>query len=724
MSSVTSPIEQLPNELLDEIIFHLSTCSPSSKRLHNPPQENITQSRDRDLKNLSLTCSRFLDVVRPRLFSHGCFRLADLHGYLSFISGSDLGRHVTSVVVKASDDTVGCEGSGVPWWQSLLRCLRPLRLTVIAPPASVGRMLGIQIPEDYSWAFEIPFQVLHLERDHQALDVHVDEQADLQDCLPWSSMLFNESSSIKSYSHYEYFLYQVPSLFHRSTLAYTQVPLKQPHLSFSPKNLTSFTYVAVFPVYNHVQIVLDAVALMANLRSLKTRLASCQGDRAAEREQRGSMDPSDPWMELATGYTLIAHAVRNLGRNGCLSEFTACDYEREGVRAEIDAIFENTIPDDSWAHNGLGVWTKKLTKTVDNETAISSRCSITCRRKPASPILAHTLLQPPETPTNIPGPRVEGDERPEQDPDPSEAWDLSLDIENGFHSSPDRLFCSGTVIGFSKLRAGESEGNEEVVGELPRYLLTEWLRKCNPPAISPSTAGSQPINRAFIIHLANFTAFSPEKLLSSLLSHGYQHQQPLSRTQAISHLDSVHLFPVFDFTDAVQAINEVSNTLLNTSQSPQRSSSSTKTILIIAGLDTLTEAVIRASNALRGTAVLVSTLRTLSHLSRTYPSTLSVVLVNTSGVGPMIRDDDGGRRQAQSQYQPQREYYTQQQRDGGIQSIFSITDTPLFPTLLMRTLDQGVDTHLLVSRTRGVPVVEVVKDRVGNGIGRWCVWAR
>lgn len=137
--------------------------------------------------------------------------------------------------------------------------------------------------------------------------------------------------------------------------------------------------------------------------------------------------------------------------------------------------------------------------------------------------------------------------------------------------------------------------------------------------------------------------------------------------------------------------------------------------LVIVGLDTLTEAVIRASNAVRGAAVLSSALRTITRLSRMHASNLSVLLVNTGGVGPTVRDDGSG-----PQNQNQRDY---EARDDGVQLMFGVTGGPLFPSLLMRTLDQGIDTHLLVSITRRVPVVEVIKDRVGGGLGRWCVWS-
>jgi hypothetical protein len=286
---------------------------------------------------------------------------------------SDLYRYVISVVVKGDSLSDNYEGFGPFWWRRLLHSVRPLHFTIIAPPSFIKGMLGIQIPEEHGWAFEISLQLLQLNCDGQgptpAPASQVNEQSTLLDCLPWSSMFFNESSSLKAYNHYEYFLYQVPSLFHRwSSLVSAKSLTGRSRLSFSLENLTSFTYVAVFPFYNHVQLVLDAVELMTNLRSLSIQLGPSRNDRVTELEQRGSMDPSDPWMELATGYSLIAHAVRGLGRTSRLSEFTACDYQMEAVRAEIDMILGDILCDGPWTHNGHGTWIKNMYQVSNVES--------------------------------------------------------------------------------------------------------------------------------------------------------------------------------------------------------------------------------------------------------------------------------------------------------------------------------------------------------------------
>ncbi|KAE8371960.1 hypothetical protein BDV26DRAFT_275046 [Aspergillus bertholletiae] len=362
MVSQGSSLEALPNELLDEIISNLSCPPPSLAKLHQPPDTNIVKSSTRDLKNLSRTSSRLLEVTRPRLFTHVCCDLQDIDELLSFLSASSLTQHVTSAVVKVQPSSDDREDPF--WWRRALFYLDPQRITVIAPPSFIGKMMGAQIFEGHSWAFEAPLQILQLEQGTRSFDSpprsHPGKCSTLLEARSWSSLLFNESSSLKAYNHYEYFLFQVPSFFSTwGSLAYDK-PRPQ-KLTSSPalSRLTSFRYTAVFPFYNHVKLVLNAVELMENLRSLSVQLAPCEGDKATELEQRGSMDPSDPWMEIATGYSLIGHSVSDLGSKGSLTEFCARDYALGPLRAELSPILEDILGRSEWAHDGQGIWTKK-----------------------------------------------------------------------------------------------------------------------------------------------------------------------------------------------------------------------------------------------------------------------------------------------------------------------------------------------------------------------------
>lgn len=175
----------------------------------------------------------------------------------------------------------------------------------------------------------------------------------------------------------------------------------------------------------------------------------------------------------------------------------------------------------------------------------------------------------------------------------------------------------------------------------------------------------------------------------------------------ISRLDTVQLLPVFDFPAAAQAINQVSDTLNRIGEERRyldKQQQQRPVVLVIAGLDTLVEGVIRTSNPIKGTGVVNAVLRMLTQMSRIHASFLSIMLANTSGLGTQTETGS-----AQPDYSG---------GGGGGEQRLSL----LLPSLLLKTLDQGIDTHLLVSRVRDGKLVEVIKDRVGDGSGKWCFW--
>ncbi|KAJ5326901.1 hypothetical protein MYU51_001465 [Penicillium brevicompactum] len=321
---------------------------------------------------------------------------------------------------------------------------------------------------------------------------------------------------------------------------------------------------------------------------------------------------------------------------------------------------------------------------------------------PAFPVLADGLLgqsKPAENDTTSHNPTSRNN------------WSLKDDWLSGLKSSNRAVFRSGAVLGFSRLQGRSNESNE-YIAQIPRYLLTKQLR-----SIDPSQETS-----AFIIHPGSFEGFAPRTLLNDLQSSS-EDQPGLSREEAIKRLDSVQLLPVHSFVNAAQAIGKVSEVLQGMKETQEQSSgpddpTKPPIILIVAGLDYLAEGVIRSSNPAKGAAFLTATLRTLSRLSRVHASRLSIMLVNTSGLGTM--------NSAWDKYPQSTDHHghgdARHPLEGGIYSIFHSDIPSLFPTLLMKTLDQGIDTHLLLSDSKGCEVVEVIKDRTGGGLGKWGIW--
>ncbi|KAJ6138491.1 hypothetical protein N7471_004977 [Penicillium samsonianum] len=286
--------------------------------------------------------------------------------------------------------------------------------------------------------------------------------------------------------------------------------------------------------------------------------------------------------------------------------------------------------------------------------------------EPAFPVLADSLLRQSELTENAAAPSNERTAKND--------WNLKTDWKKGIQSSKEAVFRCGVVLGFSRLRMRSNESNE-YIGQIPRYILINQLR-----SIQPSSESS-----AFIIHPRSFDAFAPRTLLNELQSSS--HDQPaLSRDDAIRRLDSVQLLPVHNFTNAAQAIGKVSEALHEIQEKRERQRKPTETspstdnriVLIVAGLDTLTEGVIRASNPARGAAVLTATLRTLTRLSRVHASHLSIILVNTNGLGTTNPEWDKNKPSA-GNTTTHGDSAARQPLEDGIHSIFHSDIPPCSP---------------------------------------------
>ncbi|KAJ5239518.1 hypothetical protein N7468_004137, partial [Penicillium chermesinum] len=683
-------LESLPNELLDQIIFFLTTPPPSIARIHRDPDLQIAKSHACDLKHLAGVSSHLRDLVRPRLFAHACFDLKDEPAFQSFLIASDLARYVTSVVVIAENVASDPEDQG--WWRRLLGYLNPSRFTVVAPPNFIGNILNTRITDEHSWAFEIPLQILQLEREVAPSDVN--ETSDLEQCdslllaRPWSSMTFNESSSMKAYHHYEYFLLRIPSVL--GEWGSQLQPRKPPPVELLDmlRGLTSFSYTAVFPFYNHVKLVLDVLARMSNVKDFSIKLIPDEDNHVLEEEARGSLDLYDPWVEMMTSYTLVASDV---GQIDSIQEIRCRDLAIMPRLGDTGvAILEELQRPNEFGYAGA----ERLARR--HRWLGTMATSNVYTTEPAHPVLAFSQLQEP---------RTSNQQRAPSDPADSN-WNLQDDWSTGIEDSKTKVFRYGTVTGFSRLRT-RTNNNDEYIAQIPRFLLIKHLQRLAPSA-EPST---------FIIYPENFSALAPTSLLKALQSG----HRGLSQPEAMKRLDSVQLFPIHHISTAIQAIGQISEQLHQMQDNQAATDPTTRrppVMVIVVGLDTLAEGIIRASNPLKGTAVLASTLRTLTRLSRAYASFLSVLLVNTSGLGPAHFTEDNQSQQSRAAAEQ-----SSMSRADGVHSIFQAPGSSLLTTMLMRTLDQGTDTHILLSDVKSAHVAEVIKDRAGPGLGRWGLWS-
>jgi hypothetical protein len=159
-----SPVERLPNELWDQIIGYLEIEAPSARRLHHAPSLQLTESTTKDLKHLAQCSSGFLQLVRPQLFTHVRLDPHDEPGFHSFMTESGLTRHVTSIIIAVGQDSPDHRADPF-WWRRVLCYLDPVHIMVLAPPTFIGETIGSPIMDGHSWAFDIPLQILYMERE-------------------------------------------------------------------------------------------------------------------------------------------------------------------------------------------------------------------------------------------------------------------------------------------------------------------------------------------------------------------------------------------------------------------------------------------------------------------------------------------------------------------------------------------------------------------------------
>ena len=234
--------------------------------------------------------------------------------------------------------------------------LNPSAVTIMLPPSSFQELMPYDLRESDDWAFQIPYQVLHLS---QATDTPLAcvpvvgfQAKTILNILPWSHCTFNEGSSIRAYSTYQYFQKHVPSIF---------TPINEQKMMDavlrSLPHLTSIDYVAIFPFttrhMRHFCSFLKAAA--PNLRHLRTRFSPTRGNEVLDdKETLGTCERTDLWSELENCYSFLAKRIR-LGDLDSLGDLTVLDYDNPELR---DAIYRAVAFDIcvDWAHDGNGKW--------------------------------------------------------------------------------------------------------------------------------------------------------------------------------------------------------------------------------------------------------------------------------------------------------------------------------------------------------------------------------
>ena len=181
--------------------------------------------------------------------------------------------------------------------------------------------------------------------------------------------MLNEGSSLKCYTTYEYFLRRTPSpIYSIPPNTLTLPPLPNPFLA----NLQSFSFIAIFPIFNHIDDLLLRVKQMTNLRYLFVKLIPEPNSTILDDEINaaiGHFDVNDPWTEIETGLDLIAKACIEFSEDTSnaadelrlpnLDVLRVDDVKMLGVKDTIEEIVSRNLLEDpqlAWTYEGDGIW--------------------------------------------------------------------------------------------------------------------------------------------------------------------------------------------------------------------------------------------------------------------------------------------------------------------------------------------------------------------------------
>lgn len=367
-----SSLLDLPPELLEQIISILAEEEPlSATCIYEQPSESLLYRDFHPLKDLSSVSKGLRQLCFSSLFSALKVDLELFTGFLEFINSSQLVGRVNSLVLFTTPECLGSE-SIWPQTVEIVECVNASSVTMIFPPPVFAKILPYEPNLEDAWAFGMDYQVLHLEMPRSQVapksPATVVKDRNVFGIRPWTHCTYNEGSSVKGYSTYEYHLKDKPSLFCRP-------PNVNPSLNMLSKSfdsITSLDIIAVFPT--SLLCTVCAIYEMKNLHTLRTQLAPTPSNSILDDPlSLGKCQTKDIWMEFEGAYVLLINfltpplpAGPEPFRLQIVKQFTILDYANMALRDTIDNIVGHRL--DRWERDlDGGTWTR----TQNGEPPIS-----------------------------------------------------------------------------------------------------------------------------------------------------------------------------------------------------------------------------------------------------------------------------------------------------------------------------------------------------------------
>ncbi|KAF2190232.1 hypothetical protein K469DRAFT_682357 [Zopfia rhizophila CBS 207.26] len=252
--------------------------------------------------------------------------------FARFVSQYNLKHHVKSVVVytdkeyelrHVSTADAPLSRAVTEIWSQIFFRLDPSRVVVAAPPTTLAGLLDTQMLSSDAWAFDMKMHYIELRQPDTNRIVHSNSSCRPWDTAlihrrPWSHLGYNEGSSITAYSTYEYHLKQSPKMLYLIILRLAKEVQ-------DCCNISSFSFVGVFPFSTNITTIIRALHKVRTLRTVQFQLApGTENNLLSNPKLMGRAQPHDLWMEWNESYKVIA------------SFFGGYDFQEEGEFVSSD----------------------------------------------------------------------------------------------------------------------------------------------------------------------------------------------------------------------------------------------------------------------------------------------------------------------------------------------------------------------------------------------------
>ncbi|KAF2438590.1 hypothetical protein P171DRAFT_371739 [Karstenula rhodostoma CBS 690.94] len=284
--------------------------------------------------------------------------------FLQFVEQYDLKNHIKNIVVYTDKEYqlrhVSTADAPLAHaiheiWDQIFSNLDPNRLVVAAPPSTLSALLDAQMLSSDTWAFDMKMHYVEFLQQDPQRSAHRNRE-----CRPWGNALvhrkpwthlgYNEGSSITAYSTYEYHLKQSPKMLYLTLLRLAKEVQ-------NCCNITSFSFIGVFPFSTNLNAIIRALQKIPTLREIQVQLApGPENDLLNTPKRLGRAQSADLWLEWNGCYSALAGLLgtQELGDG---ARFVSKDCGEKEVAKEVEEYIESLQKrGQGWRKDGHEAW--------------------------------------------------------------------------------------------------------------------------------------------------------------------------------------------------------------------------------------------------------------------------------------------------------------------------------------------------------------------------------